>query len=117
MLSETTNWRYLNQKHSNNPCQTETSNGKIDHPDSQLFDNSGGARVSDCSGANTLLESNSVQDDHLNHVYGKQNTNEISCWYTNPTSLNNKMAEFTCCIYTDKPDLIFIAETTRPSHT
>ena len=53
MLSETINWRNLNQKHSSNPCRTETSNGKIDHPDFQQFSNSGGARVSDCSSANT----------------------------------------------------------------
>ena len=36
---------------------------------------------------------------------------DVTCWYTNPTSLNNKMNEFLNCINVDKPNLIFITET------
>ena len=66
-----------------------------------------GAHEQVSSSANTLLNASFLSD--LKNFY-KQNE-EITCWYTNPTSLNNKISEFLCCISEDKPNLIFITET------
>jgi hypothetical protein len=38
-------------------------------------------------------------------------SNRVSCWYTNPTSLNNKLDELEVIADTYGPDLIFICET------
>jgi len=60
-----------------------------------LFENSGGAKRNEEFSANTLLGSERCLDDQTSYVnnnyhsIGKTSTNELSCWYTNPTSLNN----------------------------
>lgn len=115
--SETIDWRSLNQKTSSNDRHNKISKASIADGGMDLFENSGGAKRNEEFSANTLLGSERCLDDqtpYVNNNYhsiGKTSTNELSCWYTNPTSLNNKMAEFTCCINIDKPDIIFIAET------
>ena len=35
----------------------------------------------------------------------------LNCWYTNATSLNNKMSIFKAEVAMDQPDVIFISET------
>jgi hypothetical protein len=112
-------------KISSNDENSVLSNDRIADGEFALFENSGGARRNEESSVNTLLGSDSDQAiRRLNKTFdqtsyshtkynpiGKTRVNELSCWYTNPTSLNNKMADFTCCINFDKLDLIFIAET------
>ena len=41
----------------------------------------------------------------------KSNDDKISCWYTNATSLNNKINEISAICSTSKIDLMFISET------
>ena len=60
-----------------------------------------------------LLAENSVHynSNHNVNIMQKSNIQKITCWYTNATSLNNKMPEFLATIAVDKPKLIFVTET------
>jgi hypothetical protein len=115
--SETINWRSFNPKTSSSDRHNRISQASIADGEMDIFENGGWGLDEINSLALTLLGSECGLDDHksyLNNKYnsiGKISINELSCWYTNPTSLNNKMADFTCWINIDKPDILFIAET------